>query len=168
MLIYPKDLPSRFPLKSGGPDGEHAAFLRAFGPFLMERYRPKALVVFSAHWETTGQIEITDYRDNHLLYDYYGFPKPMYDVTWKSHGSSEIASRVESLLGQNNIRSKRLKEGGRGIDHGVFVPFMLMFPDQPFPIPVTEVSIPSSLDPKELLALGKALEPLRYAAGPTL
>ena len=50
---------------------------------------------------------------------------------------------------------------GRGLDHGVFVPFKLMFPN-PCPIPIIEVSMDASLDPQKLIELGKALIPLRY------
>jgi hypothetical protein len=31
-------------------------FLKDFGKVLVEKYRPKAIVVFSAHWETDGQV----------------------------------------------------------------------------------------------------------------
>lgn len=40
-----------------GPHGPHAEFLRHFGPFLLQRYKPKAIVIFSAHWETSNQLE---------------------------------------------------------------------------------------------------------------
>ena len=30
-------------------------FLRDFGPALLQKYQPKGIVVFSAHWETTGE-----------------------------------------------------------------------------------------------------------------
>lgn len=54
-----------------------------------------------------------------------------------------------------------IKNGERGLDHGVFVPFIHMFLEQPFPLPVIEVSIDSSLDPDREIALGKAVESLR-------
>lgn len=38
-----------------GPDGPLAQFLRDFGPALIQKYNPKAIVVFSAHWETEGE-----------------------------------------------------------------------------------------------------------------
>ena len=42
-------------LKHAGPKGPLANFLRDFGPFLLEKYKPKAIVVFSAHWDTRGK-----------------------------------------------------------------------------------------------------------------
>lgn len=38
-----------------GPHGPLANFLRDFGPVLLEKYKPKGIVVFSAHWDTTGE-----------------------------------------------------------------------------------------------------------------
>lgn len=77
----------------------------------MEKYNPKAIVVFSAHWETQGHIEgmfnykrlltvVTSYESNHLLYDYYRFPEEMYKVKFESKGSPAVASRIVELLQQ--------------------------------------------------------------------
>jgi aromatic ring-opening dioxygenase catalytic subunit (LigB family) len=53
-----------------GPKGELASFLRDLGPALVEKYQPKAVVVFSAHWETVGTTLATDYgAENPLLMD---------------------------------------------------------------------------------------------------
>src|SRR5271155_5097373 len=58
LLIWPERLPASLPLDSiGGPKGPNAQFLRDFGKTLVEKYNPKAIVVFSAHWETHGHIE---------------------------------------------------------------------------------------------------------------
>lgn len=38
-----------------GPNGPNAQFLKDFGSALLEKYSPKAIVVFSAHWETAGE-----------------------------------------------------------------------------------------------------------------
>jgi hypothetical protein len=38
-----------------GPKGPLASFLKDFGPALLKKYNPRAIVVFSAHWETLGQ-----------------------------------------------------------------------------------------------------------------
>ena len=41
-------------LMPSGKDGPLAQFLRDFGETLVRKYKPKAIVVFSAHWETNG------------------------------------------------------------------------------------------------------------------
>jgi len=160
LLIWPERLPASLPLDSiGGPRGPNAQFLKDFGKTLVEKYNPKAIVVFSAHWETHGQIEVMSYERNHLLYDYYNFPEEMYRVKFESKGSPAVASRIVELLQRNNIKTRTLRQG-RGLDHGVFVPFKLMFPT-PCPIPIIEVSMDATLDPERLLELGRALIPLR-------
>lgn len=51
---------------------------------------------------------------------------------------------------------------GPGLDHGVFVPFRLMFGEDFTDIPIVQVSIDSSLSPETNWSIGKALERLRY------
>ena len=44
---------------------------------------------------------MTDYGDeNPLLFDYYGFPKELYKLKFKSKGDKEIANRVVDLYKQ--------------------------------------------------------------------
>ena len=57
------------------------------------------------------------------------------------------------MLGERGARTS-----GRGLDHGAFIPLMLMWPDHD--IPVLQLSMPS-LDPLDLLLLGRQLAPLR-------
>ena len=46
---------SSFGAARGDMHGELRAFLRAFGPMLLDKYKPKAILVVSAHWETYGE-----------------------------------------------------------------------------------------------------------------
>ncbi|GAA5828042.1 hypothetical protein JCM11251_005705 [Rhodosporidiobolus azoricus] len=178
MLIYPPHLStssSRLDSLSDiqGPRGLLVQFLRDLGPALMQKYNPKAVVVFSAHWETPGGGVVTDYgEENPLLYDYFGFPEELYKVKFKSSGDHALAERIVELLKQGGIASAKLSskleargEDGRGfagpgLDHGVFVPFKHMFNDVA-PVPVIQVSLSSNLTPAAEYALGAALEPLR-------
>jgi len=50
---------------------------------------------------------------------------------------------------------------GPGLDHGVFVPFILMFGERFEDVPIVQVSINGSLDPSKEWALGKALDEMR-------
>lgn len=38
-----------------GPSGPLGLFLKDFGPVLLKKYNPKAILVISAHWETYGE-----------------------------------------------------------------------------------------------------------------
>jgi hypothetical protein len=49
MLEMPGDF--RIGMKAQSAEGALADFLRDFGPALLQKYKPKGLVVFSAHWE---------------------------------------------------------------------------------------------------------------------
>lgn len=54
MLAYPENQ-TNVMIESHGPKGPLATFLKDFGPILLDKYKPKAIVVFSAHWETIGE-----------------------------------------------------------------------------------------------------------------
>lgn len=118
--------------------------------------KPKALLVISGHWETKVPTVIASPKPS-LYYDYYGFPKHTYELTWPAPGDPALAARVRELLQNANIESALEHE--RGFDHGVFVPLKVAFPAAE--IPTVQLSLQQNLDPKEHLAIGRALAPLR-------
>ena len=96
--------------------------------------------------------------DKHsLLFDYYGFPEHTYRLTYPVPGSPATAARVRELLGLSGIETD--EESERGLDHGVFVPFKLIYPQAD--IPMLQLSLQTGLDPAQHLRIGHALEPLR-------
>ena len=50
---------------------------------------------------------------------------------------------------------------GPGLDHGVFIPFRLMFGEEYTDVPIVEVSMDGSLDPEKEWKLGQAVKALR-------
>ncbi|CDO70755.1 hypothetical protein BN946_scf184798.g70 [Trametes cinnabarina] len=175
MLAFPEGDAERMGdvMKNNGPKGALANFLKDFGPTLLLKYRPKGIVVFSAHWETLGERLVTDYGDeNPLLMDYYGFQPALYQLKFKSRGDSALSQRVVQLykdagyLARTTSKLEPRGQDGRGfegpgLDHGVFVPFRLMFGEEFTDIPIVEVSIDGSLDPQKNWALGEVVAPLR-------
>ena len=117
---------------------------------------------------------MTDYGDSQpLLYDYYGFSKPMYEIKFVSNGSTALSNRVVEALrvaGHQARTSPRTEARGRdgrgfpgpGLDHGVFIPFRFMFGQEFTSIPIVEVSIDSSMDPERNWQIGKAITKLRF------
>ncbi len=131
-----------------------AEFLRSFDQIVGSR--PDAILAVSGHHE--GDIvEISAGVSPPMLFDYYGFPEHTYELSYPAPGSPSLAEQVSRLLEGAGI-DHRL-DPDRGFDHGVFVPFMLMYPDAD--IPVVQVSLRSDLDAGFHLALGEALAPLR-------
>ncbi|MBX3228002.1 MAG: dioxygenase [Labilithrix sp.] len=117
---------------------------------------PKAILVVSGHWESDVPTVMTSAAPP-LYFDYYGFPKHTYELTWPAPGSPALAERVRGLLQGAGISSK--SDEARGFDHGVFVPLKVAFPDAA--IPTVQLSLQSTLDPAQHLAIGRALAPLR-------
>lgn len=118
--------------------------------------RPAALVVISAHWEAPA-FTVNAGRLPGLLYDYSGFPESTYRITWPAAGSPELATRIHELLDADGITN--VQDDARGLDHGVFIPMKLSFPEAD--IPVVQLSLKRGLDPSMHMAMGKALAPLR-------
>ncbi|KAL0947348.1 hypothetical protein HGRIS_013465 [Hohenbuehelia grisea] len=156
-----------------GSRGPLAEFLREFGPTLLEKYQPKGILVFSAHWETCGERLVTDYGiENPLLMDYFGFSDDMYKLKFTSRGDTLLAQRVVSLFQQAGLKARtsprdetRGDDGrgfeGPGLDHGVFVPFRLMFGEHFTDIPIVQASIDGNLKPEDNWKIGEAVRKLR-------
>ena len=120
--------------------------------------KPKAVLVVTAHWETTNTVEINAQQQHpQLFYDYYGFPAEAYQLQYNPPGDINLADRVKSLLEQAGIQAQLNDQ--RNFDHGVFIPLKLIYPDAD--IPVVSMSILDSLSPAQHLAIGRALAPLR-------
>jgi aromatic ring-opening dioxygenase catalytic subunit (LigB family) len=131
-----------------------AVFLR--GIPAMIGVKPKAILVISAHWECPHPTLLAPEKFE-LLYDYYGFPEHTYELTYPASGAPDVAARVHALLNTAGFNPQR--EQARGLDHGVFIPFKLIYPEAD--IPIVQLSLLSDLDPARHLAMGRALAPLR-------
>jgi aromatic ring-opening dioxygenase catalytic subunit (LigB family) len=131
-----------------------AAYLRGLDAGIGQR--PKAVLVVSGHWDAARPtLNVADKPP--LLFDYYGFPEHTYRLTYPASGAPELAAEVRRLLAAAGFDSDT--EAERGLDHGVFAPFKLVYPDAD--VPVLQLSLESGLDPARHLAIGRALAPLR-------
>lgn len=107
----------------------------------------------SAHWEEP-HVSVTS--SVKLIYDFYGFPAHMYKATWAVKEDADLAKHVLDLI-QKTIPDA-VYDPKRGIDHGVWSPLKIAFPDGG--IPVVQVSLQKKLDLDFHLKLGEALRPL--------
>lgn len=131
-----------------------AAFLRSLPERLPET--PKAILIISGHWEAKGFIA-TGAQQPGLIYDYYGFPRHTYQLTYPAPGLPSLAEETAALLRDAGLPSG--VDSGRGFDHGVFIPLKVAFPKAD--VPVVQLSLDASLDPALHLKAGEALKPLR-------
>jgi aromatic ring-opening dioxygenase catalytic subunit (LigB family) len=118
--------------------------------------QPRALLVISAHWEAAVPTVMTSIQPP-MLYDYSGFPPASYQIQWPAPGNPQLAARVRQLLGAAGFETAEDPE--RGFDHGTFIPLKLTYPEAE--LPTTQLSLKRGLDPREHLAIGRALAPLR-------
>ncbi|WVR07665.1 hypothetical protein IAU60_004707 [Kwoniella sp. DSM 27419] len=155
-------------LSHGGPpsveqyhSGPYKAW-RRFGEMIMAE-PPKGIVVVSAHWEndqagpSTDGVIVNSNESNPLIYDFYNFPKRLYDLKFSSKAEPEQQQKVIEALTQAGIPVAR---ESRGLDHGVWIPFLAAFGDKS-PLPIVQVSLPGSSDPHASVSLGSALSKLR-------
>lgn len=96
----------------------------------------------------------------HIPYSFYGFPAQYCKERYPNFGSKAIASQIVSLLQSNNIPVTPVS---RGLDHGVWFPFKVLFSPErnPLNVPIIQISLPASDDAHAHYALGRALESLR-------
>jgi aromatic ring-opening dioxygenase catalytic subunit (LigB family) len=125
--------------------------------------KPKAILVLSAHWQASPQtIQVNTAKTQPLIYDYYGFPPHYYKVQFPNVGSPELADKILHNLQKAGIEAEGVS---RGLDHGVFAPFLVAFDPEKNPlgsqVPIVQVSLFDSDSPERHIALGKALQPLR-------
>jgi aromatic ring-opening dioxygenase catalytic subunit (LigB family) len=121
-------MPTYF-LGIGGPNflesTKHPAYakLAEIGREITTRVRPKALIVFSAHWQAGGnRIEVNAAENTDLIYDFHGFPTHFYEYDYPNKGSPEIAETIVEKLSAAGIEVRKVR---RGLDHGVWAGFMV-------------------------------------------
>ena len=123
-------------------------FLRGLGQRLG---KPRAIVAVSAHWDTPAPMA-NAVAVNGTIHDFGGFPQALYDLRYPAPGDALLAREVSALVG-----------GGidtmRGLDHGAWVPLMLMYPQAD--VPVVQLSVQSHLGAAHHIALGSKLAKLR-------
>ncbi len=115
--------------------------------------RPTAVLVVSAHWEA-APLMLGATEPVPLVYDFGGFPRRYYEVTYPAPGAPDLAERVARSMPDTT----HVERTNRGLDHGAYVPLTVMYPDTD--VPVLQMSLPT-LEPDALLALGRRLRPLR-------
>ncbi|KAH7161302.1 Extradiol ring-cleavage dioxygenase, class III enzyme, subunit B [Dactylonectria macrodidyma] len=151
----------------GGPDVQYQTkhpvypILQQIGKEITQQVKPKAVVVFSAHWMgEEGAIHVNKEVQMDLIYDFYGFPDHFYKAKYPNKGDPELASKIMVMLSEAGIQSHGVK---RGLDHGVWSGFHVAFNPEtnPLNVPLVQVSLYKNEDPHAHYALGRAVAALR-------
>lgn len=144
-------------------DITHKAYakLQEIGREITQQVQPKAVVVFSAHWEGRGDvIQVNTAEKMDLIYDFSGFPAHYYKMKYPHTGSPQLAAHIIE-----KIRSAGIPVQGvhRGLDHGVWASFQCAFSPthNPLNVPIVQVSISDHHDPHRHYQLGRAVASLR-------
>jgi 4,5-DOPA dioxygenase extradiol len=128
-------------------------FLRGLGGTLG---KPEAILIVSAHWDT-ARPAVSAAKVPETIYDFYGFPRALYQLRYPAPGAPQLAEHVAWLLGKNGLETDIDPE--RGFDHGAWTPLFHMYPEAD--VPATQLSIQWPEGPAHHVRLGEALRPLR-------
>lgn len=128
-------------------------FTQALSQIPQDLPQPKAILMISAHWMTEGSW-ITHMSRPKTLHDFYGFPKPLFDVSYPAPGAPALAERIQSLLPEVN-----LDDESWGLDHGTWSVLRHIYPKAN--IPIVQLSIDISKPFIDHVEIGKKLSFLR-------
>lgn len=150
-------MPSLF-IAHGAPliaieDNEYTQFLNHLGRTMP---KPKAIVLFSAHWESRTQ-QVSRVEEYDTIYDFGAFPEALFRIKYPAKGNKEITNEIMHLFTDQGISYDMDTE--RGLDHGAWVVLRLLYPDAD--TPVISMSVNPHLTPEEQYKIGKSLTSLR-------
>jgi 4,5-DOPA dioxygenase extradiol len=134
-------------------DNEYTKLLKQFKD---NNPRPKAIVIFSAHWEENVQT-VSAAGTYETIYDFGGFQDELYQMTYPAQSDRVLVEQIESLFTKYGVENDRNEK--RGLDHGAWAVLKLLYPDAD--IPVIALSVNRYLSNEQQYEIGKALEELR-------
>lgn len=132
----------------GGP---YAEAWRAIGAAIP---RPKAVLMVSAHWYIS-ETALTAMAEPRTIHDFYGFPKPLYNMRYPAPGDPWLVDRVTELLAPLPVR----RDHDWGLDHGTWSVLAHAWPGAD--VPVVQLAIDRTRPGAFHYGLGRKLAELR-------
>jgi len=132
-------------------DNQFSRTWRAVGQALP---RPKAVLCVSAHWETAG-THVTAMPAPRTIYDFGGFPRPLYEAKYPAPGSAWLAEETQKAVQKTQVGL----DMAWGLDHGCWSILKPMFPAAD--IPVIQLSLDYTQPAQYHYELAKELADLR-------
>lgn len=117
--------------------------------------RPKAILMVSAHWLSERDTRVSTTAKPPMIYDFGGFPAPLYEVQYPAPGAPAEALKAAARLAPRQVG----QDAARGLDHGTWSVLKHLYPAAD--VPVFQLSIDITRDGAFHLALGRALAALR-------
>ncbi len=133
---------------------EDNEFSRSWKKLGLEIQKPKAVLVISAHWLTSG-TKITAMENPNTIHDFGGFPQALFDVEYPAKGNPELAKETSKIIKSTQIGL----DHDWGFDHGTWTIVRHMYPKAD--IPVLQLSIDYSKPAQYHYDLAKQLTSLR-------
>jgi Uncharacterized conserved protein len=130
---------------------EHNAFTEALAGLSTLLPKPKAVCVVSAHWVTAGSHVLASAHPR-TIHDFFGFPRPLYEVQYPAPGAPEEAVKVAS-------NPQIATDEKWGLDHGSWSVLRHMYPKAD--VPAFQLSLDERRSLKEHLELGREIQSLR-------
>lgn len=112
---------------------------------------PKAVCVISAHWVTRGS-QVLGAALPRTIHDFYGFPRPLYEVQYPAPGAPEEAKRLA-------MEQHLAVDHQWGLDHGAWSVLRHLYPEAD--VPVFQVSLDHARTFAEHVELGGEIKKLR-------
>lgn len=131
------------------------AYSRAWTTLGQSLPQPAAILVVSAHWMTRGTTLVDVSALPKTIHDFYGFPQPLYEMTYPAPGNPDLAREVVSLMASHHAA----EDDTWGLDHGAWAVLRFLYPDAN--VPVFQVSIDMSRGLAHQLEVGRTLSQLR-------
>ncbi len=100
--------------------------LNKLGKEILEKYKPSAVLVVSAHWLTRGTW-LQASAAPEIIYDFGGFPEELYKVKYPVKGAPDMAETAAAMVSG----AKTTQDWG--LDHGAWTVLKHIFPDATLP-----------------------------------
>ncbi len=130
------------------------AYTRSLSALSERLPKPKAIIAFSAHWET-AHTELLALESPKTIYDFGGFPPALYELNYPAPGSPKLVDEILALLSDCALKSTQ----NWGFDHGVWAVLRWLFPKAD--VPVIPVSLSKRFTLSDHLSMAKAFARLR-------
>ncbi len=117
-------------------------------------YKPKAILMISAHWYTDGQ-KTQDDKHPRKIDDMYGFPRDLYDLEYPALGDKALTEDIIASLPESVV----VDNTWGGLDHGTWSVLIHMYPEAD--VPVVQLSVDYTKKPEEQFEVGRAIGHLR-------